>query len=585
MKNRKNLIQILALGPVIFIPVVVFIIASFIVSAEKVSYEHSVAQISQDYLENEKARIRSKVNNMVNLVAYRQSIIDQKLHERIQRRVDDAQRIAIALYNHYSKTMTEAELKELIVETLRPLVWNGGESFIWILDFDGKFQLAPNYLRHLEGQSIIDFEDATGRKVIREEIAITQSHGQGFLWDTFTKPNEPIDKQFKQLAFVKKFGIFDWYLGSGEYLDTAKKITNSHLLETINQVSQGETDYFFVIDTHGNLLLNYARPDIVGKNMSKTTDKNLYGLYRSIVKASRDGSDEFLSYKWINPNTGKPDTKLTYVQNVPGSDWIIGSGFYPNSLVSSYNVQEQRLTNQHNQKMRHIHALTWLGMLASFLISAIVSIIFYRVFLQYQKEIIQTNDELKDLNIELENKLLEQTYIIEKANTELENFATLDGLTSVANRFSVMNCLKHEIERANRFKQGFAVIVFDIDFFKKINEQYGHEVGDNILQVVAGLIAKEVRSVDTFGRLGGEEFLIMMPNSSLDAAYTYAERLRVLIEESRFEQDINITISLGVASYSFGEKLSELMHAADIALNEAKDSGRNNTKISHRSVS
>lgn len=585
MKSRKNLIQILALGPVIFIPIVVFIIASFIVRAEKVAYEHSMDQISQDYLETEKSRIRSKVNNMVNLVAYRQSIIDQKLHGRIQRRVDDAQRVAIALYNHYSNKMNEAELKELIIETLRPLVWNGGESFIWILDFDGRFQLAPSYLKHLEGESIIDFEDATGRKVIREEIAITKNHGQGFLWDTFTKPNEPIDKQFKQLAYVKNFGIFDWYLGSGEYLDTATKITNSHLLEAINQIGQGETDYFFVIDTHGNLLLNYARPDIVGRNMSETSDQNLHRLYRSILKASRDDSDDFISYNWINPKTGILDSKLTYVQNVPGSDWIIGSGFYPNSLENNYSIQEQRLTNQHNQKIRHINVLTWLGVLVSILISSIVSLMFYRVFLQYKKEIIQTNDELKDLNIELENQMLEQTYALEKVNKELESLVTSDRLTSIANRYSLITCLNHEIERANRFRQIFSIIVFDIDFFKNINDKYGHDVGDRILQELSGLIDKEVRNVDTFGRLGGEEFLIIMPNSALEAAYIYAERLRLLIEGHSFEQEINITISLGVASYQFGEKLTELMQAADVALYEAKDSGRNTTVISKKNIS
>lgn len=92
----------------------------------------------------------------------------------------------------------------MVVEALHPLEWNNGESFIWILDFDGIFQLAPTYLRHLEGSSIIDFQDSTGREIIKEEIALVKTVGSGFLWDTFTKPNEDPNKQFKQLAFVKK---------------------------------------------------------------------------------------------------------------------------------------------------------------------------------------------------------------------------------------------------------------------------------------------------------------------------------------------------------------------------------------------
>ncbi|MEA1989406.1 MAG: cache domain-containing protein [Pseudomonadota bacterium] len=577
MRNRKTLIQLLALGPVIFLPLVVFIVSTLIMNAEKETYNRALNQVSLDYLETEKSRIRSKVQNMVDLAAYRQSIIDKKLHNRIQRRVDDAQAIAIALYNHYSKKLPEAELKELIIESLRPLIWNGGESFIWILNFDGEFQLAPQYLRHLEGTSIIDFEDASGRKVIREEIAITKSQGQGFLWDTFTKPGEPIDKQFKQLAYVKNFGIYDWYLGSGEYLDTATNNTNTHLLEAINQVGKGGSDYFFVIDSTGTLLLNYARQDIVGKNMTESKNPFLNELYQSIVNATKVESNEFLSYDWINPQTGLVDSKLTYVQLIAGSNWIIGSGFYPNSLDNSYKLQEQRLTNEFNEKARHIRTLTLLGVLIALLISTFASIMFYRILSQYQRDLIEANDDLRDLNFELENKVLDRTKALEKVNQELQGLATTDSLTQISNRYALMNRLKEEIGRANRFNGDFVLIMFDIDFFKNVNDDYGHDVGDKVLQELSTLVFNEVRSVDLFGRLGGEEFLIIMPNTTVTAAHESAERIRQIIENHVFENELKITISLGVANYRMDQKISSLMKMVDLALYQAKKSGRNKT--------
>ena len=579
MRNRKTLIQLLALGPVIFLPLVVFIVATLIMNAEKETYNRALNQIGVDYLETEKSRIQSKVQNMVDLVAYRQSIIDKNLHNRIQRRVDDAQAIAIALYNHYSTKLPEADLKELIIESLRPLIWNGGESFIWIINFEGEFQLAPQYLRHLEGTSIIDFEDATGRKIIREEIAITKSQGKGFIWDTFTKPGEPIDKQFKQLAYVKDFGIFDWYLGSGEYLDTAKNITNTHLLEAINHVGKGDSDYFFVIDAAGNLLLNYARQDIVGTNLIESKDSFINDLYQSMVKASNNDFKEFISYDWINPETGLIDPKLTYVQLVPGSNWIIGSGFHPNSLSNSYSLQEQRLTNEFKQKARHIKTLTLLGVLIALLISTMASIMFYRILSQYQRDLVDANDELRDLNFDLENKVLNRTKALAEVNEELEGLATTDSLTQISNRYALMNRLKEEVDRTNRFNDDFVLIMFDIDFFKKVNDEYGHDVGDSVLQQLSTLVFNEVRSIDLLGRLGGEEFLIIMPKTTLSEAKESSERIRKKVENHVFENELKITISLGVANYRENQKVSGLMKMADLALYQAKESGRNKTVL------
>ncbi|MDX1353259.1 MAG: diguanylate cyclase, partial [Thiomicrorhabdus sp.] len=437
--------------------------------------------------------------------------------------------------------------------------------------------LAPSYLKSLEGSSIIDFEDATGRKVIREEIAIARTQGQGFLWDTFTKPDEPTHKQFKQLAYVKNFGIYDWYLGSAEYLDTATRNTNEHLLETINQVSQGETDYFFVIDAEGTLLLNYARPDIVGKNILKTDNEELKTLYKNILKSTKTQEGGFLTYDWPNPRTAQLDSKTTFVKMVPQSHWIIGSGFYPKSLENAFTIQEQRLTHRHEQKIRHLNKLTGLSVLISLLVSIFISILFYRFLAQYQYELIEANNELKDLNIALEKKVLDKEAELRNAQQEIEGLAIVDNLTQVANRYKLMKRLNTEIDRANRFNESFSVVMLDIDFFKKINDEYGRSVGDQVLQELASLLMAELRTVDLLGRFGDEEFLIIMPNTLLEEAFNAAERMRKKVECYDFELNQQLTISLGVAQYHANEQVQDLIKNADMALYQAKNSGRNKT--------
>ena len=577
MKNRKRITQLLAFGPVIFIPAIIFFVGTLMVGVEKDLYERSYSQIEQEFLETEKSRIRSKVTNMVDLVSYQQSIINQKLHDRIQRRVEDANRIGITLYDHYVDKIPEAELKNLIIEALRSLVWSEGESFIWILDVNGNFQLAPKYLKHLEGSSIIDFEDATGRKIIREEIEIVKNQGQGFLWDTFTKSNGAKNKQFKQIAYVKNFGIYDWYLGSAEFLDTATQLTNGQLLEAINQVGKGESDYFFVISPDGELLLNYARPDFVGKNITESDDIELQNLYQEMQRMSQNKEGEFLSYEWINPRSGLLEQKLTFVKSVPQSGWIVGSGFYPKSLENSYLMQEQRLTNQHAQKMRHLNKLIGLAVLVSLLISAFISVVFYRVFSQQNQGLIDENNELKDVNLELENKVLLRTKELGKANSKLENLLTIDSLTQIANRDCLLSALDDEINRANRFNKMFSVALIDVDSLKNINDDYGQEVGNQILQQLATIIGDELRPIDLFGRFDGEEFLLIMPNTLLDEAFNRAENIRIKIEQYNFKLKHSVTVSLGVVQYDVNQQAQDLLKNVDIALFQAKSLGKNQT--------
>ena len=219
----------------------------------------------------------------------------------------------------------------MIKNALRPLIWNKGESFIWIVDYDGIFNLAPNYLKHLEGSSIINVKDATGREIIKEEIQISLSKEKGgFLWDTFTKPNDPTKKQFKQIAYVKSFGHFNWYFGSGEYIDTATKRTDKELIESIKQIDNvnSNENYIFLFNTEGDYLINKAVPTINNKDITQITDKSTKVIIKDITDALENKNSHFLTYKWLNIHTNKIENKHSYVQKIPNSNWIIGSGFY-----------------------------------------------------------------------------------------------------------------------------------------------------------------------------------------------------------------------------------------------------------------
>ena len=171
------------------------------------------------------------------------------------------------------------------------------------------------------------------------------------------------------------------------------------------------------------------------------------------------------------------------------------------------------------------------------------------------------------------------------ANRELETLARRDALTGLHNRLSLNERLRDEFLRMKRSGQSYSLLMADIDFFKKINDTFGHETGDAVLRQVGQLLCKSVRATDFAARYGGEEFLILLPDTSPDHAELLAEKLRHAIQRARVPGAGNISLSIGVAG-ALLEDVSEsiALGLADDALYAAKHSGRNCVKTTVRSA-
>jgi diguanylate cyclase (GGDEF)-like protein len=184
--------------------------------------------------------------------------------------------------------------------------------------------------------------------------------------------------------------------------------------------------------------------------------------------------------------------------------------------------------------------------------------------------------ELVTLKEELESKIAERTLMLQDAINELEVLASVDSLTQVSNRRHIKNILRDEASRAKRAGTNFSVIMLDIDHFKLVNDTHGHAVGDDVLRAVAKTCEATVRQVDRVGRIGGEEFLVVLPEASHPDALQVAERIRREVFNLTFPQkDLTVTISLGVSTCDSECTVPELLEQADQALYDAKDSGRN----------
>jgi len=158
----------------------------------------------------------------------------------------------------------------------------------------------------------------------------------------------------------------------------------------------------------------------------------------------------------------------------------------------------------------------------------------------------------------------------------LVEIATIDGLTGIYNRMQFNHYLEAEIDRSNRYDGQFSIISMDIDHFKQINDQFGHQAGDKVLIDFCKLVTDRNRSSDIFARYGGEEFIILVQNASLENTRHHAERLCSEISQHLFDKVGKVTCSFGVTEFrSNDDSSTSLLNRADIALYKAKENGRN----------
>ncbi len=192
--------------------------------------------------------------------------------------------------------------------------------------------------------------------------------------------------------------------------------------------------------------------------------------------------------------------------------------------------------------------------------------------------------QLEKINKELEEQVNERTlelqdiiHKLEVNSKELLYEATHDHLTGLYNRQKFNTQLDDEIQRANRYNNSFSIIMYDIDDFKNINDTYGHDVGDEVLICLAKLSSKHIRTVDILARWGGEEFMILLPQTNITNALSIAQHIRKSIEKtclSKSFQDV-ITASFGVCEFIKNDKKNTFLKKVDDLLYKAKDSGKN----------
>jgi len=204
-------------------------------------------------------------------------------------------------------------------------------------------------------------------------------------------------------------------------------------------------------------------------------------------------------------------------------------------------------------------------------------------------------DKMQNIQVEMHNDNLKQIFYMQVSKIKTDRYmisffnvsrvmaekeaimlvAQKDDLTQIYNRTMFNTLLSRALRRVQVYNEPFTLILFDIDHFKQVNDNYGHNIGDQVLIHLSSLVKSELRHQDSFARWGGEEFIILSESSTQEDAYELASRLREIIEAYPFEVVGKITCSFGVSQYAEDDTLNSLLKRVDDALYQAKDNGRN----------
>ena len=337
----------------------------------------------------------------------------------------------------------------------------------------------------------------------------------------------------------------------------------------------------FKIDILRNLLIKNSN-EMLQANKTLSTGKLLnepiYELSKSIFEmyfGKMNLSSRVENYNEIIQKALKTQNKedfLAILQTI--SDLSEPLLFDLNQVVLQYQKEGENKISQ----IKNIETIIWI--LTLFIL--LLEIIFiFQPMTKYISDLAESKNRILE---SLQNQVEIRTLYLQNANEKLEKMAYVDPLTGLKNRFSLENDMEDLLKQYKEHNASYAVLLFDIDFFKTVNDTYGHDFGDFVLEEIAKLFMKSFRQGDKIYRTGGEEFLVLLNRIDFENSQKIADNTLKLIENHTFIKDgisINKTISCGLfhSSICESEKYKEILKYADISLYQAKNQGRNQVKI------
>jgi len=543
-QKEKELIKKLFLQPII-LSVVFVILTGFSVLIVIFIYEknnfskdiNTMLHLKKEYIKNRVITLSKRdIDNTLKLA-------NKRTKEDIKRKVEEiySQLLSIDRLNIPNK-------KKIAIEYLNNLNKFKKNNYIFVYDAkSGVIYVDKN--KKFIGKNTKNIILKSGESIYKRNENILDNKN-GF-YETYLYKDNNDSKKYLKIHYLKYVPEFNFIIDSGEYVKNIKNKIIKNIYQRISVKRFGNDNYFFILKPNGVFITDGIKK-FIGKNALKLKDKNgTYFIKKMIKEALHNKNGTFISYYWINPATNKIEQKLSYVIYNKNLNAIIGSGIYYKKSI------EKAIKQEKNRLKKHIFYINLILIIAIILVLIIsVAVSFY------------FSKKLKNI-FKIYNKNLK------KLLKEVEFEASHDNLTKAPNRKLFNEKLKEEFYRAKRYNTPLSIAMIDIDHFKSINDTYGHDAGDLVLQKLASFCQRHIRKSDMFARWGGEEFMFIFPNTNIQAAVKICEKIKNdLQNDKNIQEPIKFTISCGVSELIKNDTIDTFLKRVDEMLYKAKEEGR-----------
>lgn len=620
---------------ILLIMLVSFITISFtIIVSGKFLTEEIIATFYNFNIEEKKKSLKIEVNNRIDEIKYERDILLTNEKIKIRNNIDTTYNnlIEITQDNSSSSNLN-------IIKVLEELVRNDGFSY-FVLSTKGEL-IYSSTDNNLVGKNFFDLHDKEGIYFIQDILkAVEKKEGiyTEYFWPKVK--NGPLLKKISYCRYLPEFNII---IGTGFYFEDINQTLKDLICKRFQSYYDNKENYIF-INSFDSTALVASRKDLVGTKISDLVDYNGQSIHNKIMFLVNTQKEGFIQYKFINTNSNQTSEKISYVSNLEEWDAYIGTGFYIDELNNEIFKFNQHFKSYfYSEALFTIIGLILISLIIFALVQrgaymqklyleqddiifeklfelsgqAIAVISSYGELIYQNKHAIQifednlksyiSNGQLKLHEIEkniytinLKNRTYYIKYKSEKSifkgydssififedisseylqTHKLEQMALLDALTKLPNRYALEQDFNILISDENN---KYILGILDIDHFKSVNDTYGHNVGDEILKLLADVFKNRLRHEDKIYRYGGEEFVILISNVSLTTAKKVIEDMNLIFSYITNEKyGFKKTYSCGLVELTINKNtsLQYYIQNADSLLYKAKENGRNRIEI------
>ena len=375
-KNEQQLINIIKYTSPIFIIITSIIITFFLYLEKQISLSKEIYTTKNEFIKKNKEATKDDVDNLYNFIIKTQEDTEKKLKENIKARVYEAHSIAMNIYTQNKDTKTKNEIRKMIQEALVNIRFNDGRGYFFITALDYECILLP-IARELEGTSFYNLKDAEGSYISRKIAKQIKEEKEGFSSWLFAKPDD-LDTQYKKIGFNMYFEPYDWFIGTGEYIEDFEEDVKKEVLDYLSRIISSDNKDFFILDYNQNTLFNISKSNILTFENKRVFEDMLHIAQKS---------EAFLTYTEQLEDKTTLRIKSSYIRGIPKWNWILEKSFYQDTIQETIEKKTEKLNEDFNKNIMHIFSIAIVFTIILLLISIYISKLIDKKFKKHRLKI------------------------------------------------------------------------------------------------------------------------------------------------------------------------------------------------------